>query len=176
MPPQTSNPKLESSGHRTKRSISHSSCGLPEVPWALQMQRKACNRVSMAWGWLGLRMGTPTLCLAWRKTCTTFICFVSLFNREYSCFGFPRWLSGKESLRQCRTCRFDPWVWKIPWRRKWQPAPVFLCGKSHGQRSLAGYSPRGHRETDLTECAHRRMHSCFKMLCWFWLYSELNQL
>ena len=40
---------------------------------------------------------------------------------------------------------FDPWVGKIPWRRKWQPTPVFLAGKFHGQRSLVGYSPWGHR-------------------------------
>ena len=40
---------------------------------------------------------------------------------------------------------------KIPWRRKWQPSPVFLPGKSHKQRSLAGYSPRGHKESDMTE-------------------------
>ena len=40
---------------------------------------------------------------------------------------------------------FDPWVRKIPWRRRWQPIPIFLPGKSHGQRSLLGYSPRGHR-------------------------------
>ena len=38
-----------------------------------------------------------------------------------------------------------------PWRRKWQPTPVFLPGKSHEQRSLAGYSPQGHRESDTTE-------------------------
>jgi len=36
---------------------------------------------------------------------------------------------------------FDPWVGKVPWRRAWQPTPVFLPGDSHGQRSLAGYSP-----------------------------------
>ena len=42
---------------------------------------------------------------------------------------------------------FNPWVGKIPWRRKWQPTPVFLPGESHGQRSLVGYSPRGHRES-----------------------------
>ena len=41
-----------------------------------------------------------------------------------------------------RRCRFDPWVRKIPWRRAWQPAPVFLSGESHRQRSLAGHSPR----------------------------------
>jgi len=58
--------------------------------------------------------------------------------------GTPRWLSGKESTCQCRRHRrggFDLWVEKIPWRRKWQPTPVFLPGKSHGQRSLVGYSP-----------------------------------
>ena len=40
-------------------------------------------------------------------------------------------------------CRFNPWVGKIPWRRKWQPTPVFLPRKSHGQESLEGYSPGG---------------------------------
>ena len=44
-------------------------------------------------------------------------------------------------LPRRRRCGFDPWVGKIPWRRKWQPIPVFLPGKSHEQRSLAGYSP-----------------------------------
>ena len=47
--------------------------------------------------------------------------------------------------------RFDPWVGKIPWRRKWQLTPVFLPGESHGQRSLVGYSPGGHKELDMTE-------------------------
>ena len=51
-------------------------------------------------------------------------------------------LSGKVSTYQCRRCEFDPWVGKIPWRRKWPPTPVFLSGKSHRQRSLVGYSPR----------------------------------
>ena len=46
---------------------------------------------------------------------------------------------------------FDPWVGKIPWRRKWQPTPVFLLGEFHEQRSLAGYSPWGHKESDTTE-------------------------
>ena len=45
----------------------------------------------------------------------------------------------------------DPWVRKIPWRRKWQPTPVFLPGESHGQRSLAGYSPEGCKGSDTTE-------------------------
>ena len=45
----------------------------------------------------------------------------------------------------------DPWVKKAPWRREWQPTPVFLLGESHGQRSLVGYSPLGHKESDMTK-------------------------
>jgi len=47
--------------------------------------------------------------------------------------------------------RFDPWVRKILWRREWQPTPIFLPGKFHGQTSLAGYSLWGHIELDTTE-------------------------
>ena len=54
---------------------------------------------------------------------------------------FVLWLSGKESACQHRRVRFDPWIGKIPWRRKWHPTPVLFPGKSHGQRSLAGYTP-----------------------------------
>ena len=56
-----------------------------------------------------------------------------------------------KNLLQCRRHVFDLWVGKTPWRRKWQPTPVFLPGKSHGQRSLAGYSPLGCKESDTTE-------------------------
>ena len=51
----------------------------------------------------------------------------------------------------CRRPRFNPWVGKIPWRRAQQPTPVFLPGQSHRQRSLAGYSPWSHKESDMTE-------------------------
>ena len=47
--------------------------------------------------------------------------------------------------------RLDLWVEKISWRRKWQPTPVFMPGKFHGQRSLVGYSPWGLKESDMTE-------------------------
>ena len=50
-----------------------------------------------------------------------------------------------------KRCGFDPWVRKIPWRREWQPTPVFLPGKSHGQRSLVGYSSWRGKESDATE-------------------------
>ena len=64
--------------------------------------------------------------------------------------GFPQWLSGKESAFNAGD---TDWVQspsgRFPWRRKWQPTPVFLPGKSHRQRSLVGYSPRGPKEFSL---------------------------
>ena len=72
--------------------------------------------------------------------------------------------SGKESACQGRRRKrrgFNPWVGKIPWSRKWQPTPGFLPGESHGQRSLAGYSPGSCKEVDTAE--HTRLRS-FKPL------------
>ena len=63
---------------------------------------------------------------------------------------FPDRSVGKESSCNARdTNEFNPWIKKIPWRREWQPTPVFLPGKPHGQRSLVGYSPWGCKESDL---------------------------
>ena len=72
----------------------------------------------------------------------------SLFASHYHIIwpptiGFPGGTSGKEPSCQCGRCKrrgFVTWVGKIPWRRKWQLNPIFLPGKFHGQRSLAGYS------------------------------------
>ena len=64
------------------------------------------------------------------------------------CFGSS---DDKELTYQCRRPRFDPWVRKIPWRRKWHLTPVFLPGKSHRQRSLVVYSPWGGKESDRTD-------------------------
>ena len=75
--------------------------------------------------------------------------------------GFPGGISGKEPTCHCRRCKrhgFSPWVGKIPWRRAWQPTPGFLTGKSHGQRSLVGYSPWGRKESDTTEAT--KQHDC----------------
>ena len=66
---------------------------------------------------------------------------IELLNSSMLLLGLPRWLSGKEPACQCRRhkrCGFNPWVGKIPWRRARHPTPVFLPGKSHGQRSLVG--------------------------------------
>ena len=54
-------------------------------------------------------------------------------------------------IQETQRCGFNPWVRKIPRRRKWQPTPVFLSGRSHGQRSQEGYSPWGWKESDMTE-------------------------
>ena len=87
-------------------------------------------------------------------------------SKANGCWGFPGGAvvnnlpanagdAGDSSLiPQCRKCRrleFDPWVVNIPCRMKWLPTPVFLPGKCHGQRSLAGYSQWGQKESDLTE-------------------------
>ena len=75
--------------------------------------------------------------------------------------GFPSGTSGKELACQFRRLRLYawvkkiPWVWKIPGRRKWQPTPIFLPGKFHGQRSLMGYSQWGPKELGKTEHAHK---------------------
>ena len=94
--------------------------------------------------------------------------------------------------------RLNSWVGKITWRRKWQTAPVFLPGKLHGQRSLAGYSPWGGKELDMTEwlstfpIREEKMkayiylfilafisflteYSCF-IMCWFQMYSKMIRL
>ena len=66
------------------------------------------------------------------------------FIEKRTCSRPPLWISSKEPVCQCRRHGFDPWVGKIPWRRKWQPIPVFLSGQSFGQMSLADYSPSVH--------------------------------
>ena len=82
----------------------------------------------------------------------------SAFNITAHISGF---LAGSSCL-QCRRPGFDPWDGKIPWRRKWQPTPVHLPGKSHGRRSLVGYSPWGRKESDTTEQLH---FHCTYFLC-----------
>ena len=68
--------------------------------------------------------------------------------------GLPWWLRWQSVCLQCGRSRFNPWDGKISWKRKWQPTPVFLPGKSHGQRSMVDYSPWCHKESDTTERLH----------------------
>ena len=68
--------------------------------------------------------------------------------------GFLWWLRWQSICLQHGRPGFNPWIGKISWRRKWQPTQVVLPGKFHGWRSLVGYSPWGHRESDTTERLH----------------------
>ena len=79
--------------------------------------------------------------------------------------------AGKESICNAEWPRFDPSVGKIPWRREWQPTPVFLAGESHGQRSLVGYSSWGRKELDITEQL-ALSHSLFGQRTDIWQVSQ----
>ena len=69
--------------------------------------------------------------------------------------GLPWWLRWWRICLQCNRTGFEAWVRKIPWRRKWQPTPIFLPGKSHEQRSLAGYSPWDRKVSDMTTATNK---------------------
>ena len=75
-------------------------------------------------------------------------------RQSHLILGLPWWLRWWSVCLQCRRPGFDPWVRKILWRRKWQSTAALLPGKSHGWRSLIGYSPWGHKELDMTERLH----------------------
>ena len=85
-----------------------------------------------------------------------------LFLHSHIKYGLPWWLSGKESLCQCRRCRVHPRVGKIPWSRKWPLTPGFLPGKSHRQRSLGSQTVRH----DLVSKQHhlKDTHGALEML------------
>ena len=81
--------------------------------------------------------------------------------------GFPGGASGKEPDCQCgrlKRCGFDPWVGEIPWRREWQPTPVFLPRESHGLRGLAGYIPWSYKESDTTEQLTFHSRICYRKI------------
>ena len=75
----------------------------------------------------------------------------------------PGGSDGKSVCLQCRRPRFSSWAGKIPWRRKWQPTPVLLPGKSHGWMEEPA-SPRGHKESDTTDRLHFHFH--FGKILW----------
>ena len=118
------------------------SCLLNHTPHCQSLAAPAgwVSRVPLSLS-LGVAPGSREL-MAWAR----FRRWSNTYAGCYSPSGILRWLSPKESTCQCRgrrRFRFDSCVGKIPWRRKWQPTSVFLPGKSHGQRSMAGYSPWG---------------------------------
>ena len=81
----------------------------------------------------------------------------------------PGGASGKEPACQCKRDKrwgFDPRVGKIPWRRPWQPTPVFLPGESHGQRTLVGNSPWGHKSQTRLSDALELDYSLLRICSW----------
>ena len=92
----------------------------------------------------------------WDRTAFVFLCILFLilcfhFLAVFHLWGLPGGSEGKKICLPCGRPGFDPWVVKIPWRREWLPTPVFLPGELHGQGSLVGYLPWGHKEEDTTE-------------------------
>ena len=125
-----------------KKMATYSSIFAWEIPWTEEpgwLQSMGSQRVRHNWSNLA-------------RTCTQLhIMYFIFMSLVAYIFGFPWWFSGKEFACQCRRWQFDPWVRKIPWRRKWQPTPVFLSGKSQGERSLVGYGPWGCKESEMTK-------------------------
>ena len=100
--------------------------------------------------------------------CQDFFFFCSSLCFSWS-FALPWWLRGYSICLQCGGPGFDPWVRKIPWRRKWQPTPVVLPGESHGQRSLVSYNPRGRK--DMTE--RRQLYTLYHIASKLVVYKTL---
>ena len=119
-----------SSYHRRKEDLWEISAFSPAEILSSPFQRLFCAKCF-----------SDTISANLHNTATT----VPILSIRKQIQGLPRWCSGEESACQCRRWKrrgFDPWVGKIPWKRKWQPTPVFLPGESHALRSLADYSHR----------------------------------
>ena len=91
----------------------------------------------------------------------------------YIISGLPCWRGWSRICLQCRRPGLNLWVRKIPWRREWLPTPVFLPGRSNGQRSLAGYSPWGRKELDTKQltlfCFFVHIYVCVCIYIYFFL-------
>ena len=118
-----------------------------ETPWTMARQAPLSMGFSRPEYWSGLPFPSPVIKWVkwwseWSEVSQSCRLFVTPWpvTRTIMQGGLPWWLSCKESPCQFRRPGFDPCVGKIPWRRAWQPTPKFLPGKSHGQRSLMGYS------------------------------------
>ena len=88
-----------------------------------------------------------------RNTGLFFLSYQGLYQRFRASF-VAQWQRNLQPMQETQVRSLgleDPWVGKISWKRKWQPTPVFLPGEFHGQRSLAGYSPWGHKESGMTQ-------------------------
>ena len=144
--------------------------GCLSFTWPLKLLWWNSSGSSDCWGTSHIFLHGPAIKFSLLQNASILVCLTSLcIGHTNFCLvtlGLPRWHSGKESACQCRRhkrCGFNPWIGKIPCGRKWQPAPAFLPGKLHGQGSLPGYSPWGHKELNTTD-RERNTHSRHRFL------------
>ena len=100
--------------------------------------------------------------------------YIDIYMYVYVYMGFLDGSDGEESACQCRRPGFNPWVEKIPWRKEWLSTPIFLPVKFHGQRSLVGYSPWGHKGSDMTEHLKLSLSCMYTYICLHTLYYAVN--
>ena len=125
----------------------HLSIGFPRQEYQSRLPFPSPGESSWAMDWIGIS------CFAGRFFTT------EPSGSVWVLIQLNLWASGKEPTCQCRRPKrhgLNPWVGKIPWSWKWQPTPVFLPGKLHGQRSLAGYSPCGCKGSDTAGLSERK--------------------
>ena len=146
----------------------HRWIGFPTLSWASLMAQLVKNLPAVWETWVhflgwedALEKGKAmhSSILAWRNPWTVWSMWSQRVRQtERLQLSLSGGSSGRESACQCRSCKrcVDPWVRKIPWRKKWQLTPVFLPGKSHGKRSLGGFSPRDCKKSDTAEHQHQR--------------------
>ena len=140
--------------------ISASCATLDACPPLVLWPGSICRRREHSLGWVAftnpLKVGTAEMQRA-AQTVTAKDSELRLRFKDWPCHLGRHFISRLSVYRTCLKCRrhrrhrFNSWVGKIPWRRAWQPTPVFLPGESHGWRSPAGYSPRSHKELNTTE-------------------------
>ena len=117
------------------------------------------------------RLASFTLCNVF-KVCLSCrwirISFLYYYWTIYVCFpGGSAVKNLTANACQDRRWEFEPWVRKIPWRRAWQPTPVFLCGESHGQRNMEGYNPWGCIESEKPQWLQMVLQSNCTILCFY---------
>ena len=124
-------------------------CNRHEVYWSYYFKSASSNKIDLRYEFYGDQ----------RKTTVTLEHMTSSPHQgkivpALICPGIPGGSVVKNLPVNGGDLRFNPRIRKIPWRRKWQPTPVFLLGKSQGQRRLVGYRPWVHKQSSMTEHVH----------------------
>ena len=155
---------------RGLQSMSHEELDTTEVTEHACMHRYYGNKSKANRRPLVVKKFSCTYLCSYHSWCSLFPCIDSdsyLVSFSFSFKDFTISLTGSSdgNVSACNAgdlqCRFNLWVGKIPWRRKWQPTPVLLPGKFHRWRSLIGYSPWDRKELDTTERLHFVLYTLY---------------